>query len=157
MRSGPRVSLAVAVAVAVAAAAVAGCGGDGGSNPDGAGNPDAPASCDLSQANPCPLEPGGPGYQGAGTIGAMTEHVYTFVPAAAGSHVLSGTSSSMTMYFSIDPDLGQPCSQTGTSCQAGDPCSGVPADLVAGTTYYVKVCNETTFTDLPYNVFVTPP
>jgi hypothetical protein len=145
---------------------LAACGDDGGDVPAVDGGPDASdvdaavdaPSCDRTRANPCPL----PGYptkaptywQGSGRIAALAEEVWTFDPPTTTTWRLSGTSSSGAMQFSISADVSLVCNATGAYCTAGTPCSGVNVDLVAGTTYYVKACNQVDAGDIPYNVFM---
>ncbi len=142
------------------------CGDDGGDLPIDAGGDDevdAPvdgSTCDRTRTDPCPMPffPGMGGYyQASGPIAQVTEHVYTVVPTVSGTHRLAGTSSSGSMAFSLSTDVSLTCTATGAFCLAFQPCSGVDVPLTAGTTYYVKVCNSSTSSDLPYNVFVDLP
>lgn len=152
---------------------LAACGDDG-SDPDpgdvDAAAVDAPAvdapavdsapACARTQANPCPMDlyPGGTGYyQNAGSIDAMSEHVYYIEPAETGQHRLAGTAANTMIQFSISTNVALACAATGSYCSAGQPCGGVNVQLTAGTRYFVKVCNVTAFDGVQHNVTVSTP
>jgi hypothetical protein len=115
------------------------------------------APCDPAVDVSCPLGPNAGSFSGFGRLAAMAEHVWTFVPAASGTHQLAGSSEGMSTQFALSTNVTLACDEVSTFCTAGMPCGGVDVPLSAGITYYVKACNPTTANDVRYNVFVHVP